>query len=229
MTIPRWALTLSLPFMLVLGLSGCSSSETPADSAAANSPETSRAYADCLTSEGIDGVFVDDEGLVGISFTVEPGSGESGPTDTPIGPGPGADEAYAAAEEKCRGAVPDYHDGSDIAGPAAAAQHSAQSRAFASCARKNGLADFPDPDASAGGQLIVPAGTTKAQFLDVVTACGSAFSESATPTGPAGDGADTGTVTVSMPQFGGAYESSWSSEVMDVLFNAMQSGSATAQ
>ncbi|WP_146078165.1 hypothetical protein [Subtercola sp. Z020] len=214
---------LTLPVALVLALAGCTSDGQPAGSGAANSPETAKAYSDCLIAEGIAGVFTDDEGYVGVSIEVGPtgATGEDGDTSFDLGSGPGS--VYTAAETKCRADVPAYHPRADADDPALVAGLLKQGRAFAACARGNGLAEFPDPDAAAGGKLVVPAGTTKAQFLAVVTACATAFAAVESSTGDAGTDGDGsgGAITVSMPQFGGAYEASWSSEVTDLIFAAM--------
>lgn len=229
MTAPLRAPVLALACALTLGvaLAGCASGGQPTASSAANSPDTAKAYSDCLSAEGIEGLFTDDDGYVGITIDAEAdgASGDSGDSSFDMDAESGS--RYAEAEKKCLLSVPAYHEHAAADDPALSARLLSQSRAFASCARQNGLSDFPDPDSSAGGKLVVPEGTTKAQFLGVMTACASAFAGSSSMLDANGNdsgGGSSDAVTIAMPEFGGAYEPSWSSEVTDILFRAMGLG-----
>ncbi|RFA17441.1 hypothetical protein B7R22_00075 [Subtercola boreus] len=228
---------LLVPFALVaaFSLAGCSSSGETAASAPANSPEVARAYADCLTGEGIDGVFVNDANFVGVSVEAKPGgSGEAGDGgDSSIFMDASADGAYGEAEKACSARLPEYHAEVFDEDPVVAAQMIEQSRAFAACARQNGLSDFPDPDGATEGTLLVPEGTTKSAFLAVVTACAPAFGQGTQIADPSVDAnAQAGqgqTFSIAMPQFGGAYDKAWAPEVTSLLFAALEPAEGTGQ
>ncbi|RFA17177.1 hypothetical protein B7R21_00075 [Subtercola boreus] len=220
---------LLLPFALVaaFSLAGCSSSGEAAASAPANSPEVARAYADCLTGEGVDGVFVNDTNFVGVSVEAKPGGiSEAGEDDSNVFVDASADGPFGEAEKACSARVPEYHAEVFDEDPALAAQMIDQSRAFAACARQNGLSDFPDPDIAAEDTLLVPEGTTKSAFFAVVTACASVFGQGAPVTDPSVDanaqGGQGQTFSIAMPTFGGAYDKAWAPEVTSLLFAALE-------
>jgi hypothetical protein len=215
----RHAGTVLVGALVLLALEGCSVAATNATSSkqTVNTPEVAQRYADCLTAQGIDGVFVGDDGFVG--FSVRAGDsgnadGDSGGQDISVGH---EDAAFTAATTLCSEQVPEYHQDSGLHDPAQAAQALDEARAFAGCARSNGLTDFPDPDAD--GALVIPEGTTRAQFLAVVTACKSSFAM----TTVGAEGAGDGSMTLSLPLFTGAYDASWADEVANILFDAVSS------
>ncbi|MFF3866547.1 hypothetical protein [Micromonospora sp. NPDC001898] len=195
-----------------LTLSSCTS--TPKVPSAGDAPvgkgdakTAAKAYADCLRAEGVQNVMVGPDGYVGPGISIDSAQGNSSPG--PVKFDAAAAELSAAAEKVCRAKVPQYEpprngDGTD---PALAEA----SRAFAKCARENGIAAFPDPE-GASAEMAVPAGTTKEQFFAMFAACKRTIV-------PAGD--KKGTFVA--PNFTGAFDAAWSEELYSRIIDGANS------
>jgi hypothetical protein len=113
-------------------------------------------------------------------------------------------ELFEKAETVCHERVPDYAPPPSALEPDQA--QLARAQAFAACARENGFADFPDPDEL--GQLNVPAGTSKEQFLALVTACRDTIA-------PEPD--DSGGFSLALPGFGETVDPAWMDDLVAIL------------
>ncbi|WP_405111077.1 hypothetical protein OG559_00840 [Micromonospora sp. NBC_01405] len=195
-----------------LTLAGCTS--TPKVPSAGDVPvgkgdakAAAEAYAGCLRAEGVQNVMVGPDGYVGPGISIDSAQGNSSPGAVQFDAA--AAELFAAAEKVCRAKVSRYEpprngDGLD---PALAEA----SRAFAKCARENGIAAFPDPE-GASAEMAVPAGTTKEQFFAMFTSC----KKTIVP-----DGDKKGTFVA--PNFTGAFDAAWSEELYSRIIDGANS------
>lgn len=187
----------ALPFAIaVLVLAGCTAPPAPND-AAGNNDEAAARFVACLQAAGqtagiIEGGMValllpeDSSPDEGESFTSE-GSGGDGPSMTSLmmddrGTWQASDSAAGYPEEGglraawagCEEEVPEFEQPEpDMSGgdfkEVTSEEAAEASLAFAECARENGFAGFPDPDAN--GMLNFPAGVTEDGFRALLDAC----------------------------------------------------------
>jgi hypothetical protein len=131
--------------------SGSSSSGSPSSGRGASAARQSQAlkYARCMRANGVP------------SFPDPDANGRFGGIQRKLAGDPG----FQAAQQACRGLAP---GGEHQSGSPAVVE---QLRKFAQCMRKNGLAQFPDPDANGG----FPPGTEQLQgdpnFPTALQAC----------------------------------------------------------
>lgn len=198
---PNRAVTL-LAFA-ALALTGCTSTpEIPGGNPTADTQLTVAAYADCLRSEGVENVMIGPDGYVGLGVSSDAAGDEDSSAEVTWDDA--QRELFEKAEAVCRERVPAYSPPTSADGPDPA--QLTRARAFAACARENGFAEFADPDEL--GQLDMPAGTSKEEFLALVTACLDTIA-------PEVDGA--GGYAFALPSFGDNVDPAWMEDVAALL------------